>query len=483
MAASPGPGRLPWPGGLSARLLLLTAALVLVAELAILAPSLATFEESWLTDRVRAAELASLAVDAAPAGVLSDKLTAELLEGAGVVSVAVQTQGVRRLLLAPPRREQAPQLVDLRSRNPADLFAATVSTLSPGAPKMLRVVARPRFRSGDFVEIVVPEAPLRADLLAYLGRFFLVSVVISVLAGVVVFLLLAALLVRPIRRITMAMERFRARPDDPAARLKPSGRRDEIGRAEVELDRMQEELLTALQSRARLAALGEAVAKINHDLRIMLSSAQLASDRMATSGDPRVAQAMPRLERSLGRAVRLAENVLAYGKTEEAEPLMASVPLAEAVRGAAEDAGLADGEDKDAVTLAYIGGTGLTVDADPDQLNRILVNLFRNARQAIEAANAPNGPGVVRVEASASRGGSTTLLVTDNGPGLPERLKDRLFQPFAGSASQGGAGLGLAIARELAKGHGGDLELAQSGPDGAVFRLTLPPATTAGSQM
>ena len=116
------------------------------------------------------------------------------------------------------------------------------------------------------------------------------------------------------QRITRSMERFRADPEDPAARLPPSGRRDEIGRAEAELDRMQADLRAALASRARLAALGEAVAKINHEMRNMLTSAQMASERLAASGDPVVARALPRLERALDRAVTLAANVLAFGK-------------------------------------------------------------------------------------------------------------------------------------------------------------------------
>ena len=97
--------RLPLPTGLSPRLLLLTILFALVAELLILAPSLASYHEARLLDRVRAAELASLAVEAAPEGGVSDALAAQLLNGAGVVSVAVQSGGVRRLLLEAPAIE------------------------------------------------------------------------------------------------------------------------------------------------------------------------------------------------------------------------------------------------------------------------------------------------------------------------------------------------------------------------------------------
>ena len=211
-----------WLDSLSARLLLLTAVLVLAAQLLILVPSLAGFENSWLADRAHQADVASLAVDAAPSGVLSSQLSAKALAGAGVVSVAVQTKGVRRLLLAAPHMEQAPALVDLRTQSPLDFLIQPFIALGPRPPGMLRVVARPQLRPADFVEIVLPTAPLRAAMTAYLVRLVLISVLISVVAGIVVYLLLAALLVRPIIRLTEAMERFRARPEDPAARLAPS---------------------------------------------------------------------------------------------------------------------------------------------------------------------------------------------------------------------------------------------------------------------
>lgn len=458
------------PVGLSARLLLLTALFVMTGALLILGPSVASYEERWLTDRVRLAEVASLAVDAAPAGVVSDRMAGELLEGAGVISVSVQSEGVRRLLLAAPRLAQTPLLVDLRDRNPLDRLAAPLRTLGPGAPETLRVVARPQFRGGDFVEIVVPEAPLRREMWRYLWNQLGVAAFVSLIAGILVYLSLNSFLVRPIRRITEAMERFRARPEDPAARLPLSHRRDEIGRAEEELARMQEDLATALQSRARLAALGEAVAKINHDLRNMLTTAQMASDRLAGSGDPVVAQTVPRLERALSRATRLTENVLAYGRSEEAAPARERVDLAAALRAAAEDAGLAE----DGVALRLGEVAPQAVSADPEQLHRILHNLFRNARQAVTGTGRATGE--VRVSAMRADG-QDRIAIADDGPGVPDRVRERLFQPFGGSATPGGAGLGLAIARELARAHGGDLVLEPGAPgEGARFGLTLPAA-------
>ena len=461
--------RFSWPGGLSARLLLLTVLFVVVAELFILAPSLADFQESWLNDRMRAAEVASLVVEAAPEQMITDQTASQLLEGAGVVSVAIRSEGVRRLLLAAPRMREPPRFIDLRRRNPQQRLLSPFRTLSRGDGHMLRVVDRPRFRDGEFVEIVVPETPLRRELRAYLLSIFGVTAFISVVTGGLVYLSLTLFLVRPMRRITASMERFRADPDDPAARVALSGRHDEVGRAETELSRMQNDLRAALHSKARLAALGEAVAKINHDLRNMLTSAQIASERMAKSGDPQVAQALPRLERALDRAIGLAQNVLTYGKSQEPPPSPQTFALAPAVEAAAEDAGLAP----EGVALIDRVPPRLAVRVDPEHLHRILVNLLRNAREAIETAGRSEG----RVTVTAEREeGAAVIHLADDGPGVPEKAQPRLFQPFAVTGRQGGAGLGLAIARELAQTNGGELRLAASGPSGATFELRRPAA-------
>jgi signal transduction histidine kinase len=457
-----------WPGGLSARLLLLTVLFVMLAELLILAPSLASYEEQRLEERVRAAELASLAVEASPDQVVTDTLNSQLLNGAGVVSVAVQSDGIRRLLLQGPRLSRAPTLVDLRTQGWVGWLLRPFDILTGPPQQMLRILQKPSFRDGDFVEIVVPQARLRSELVGYLLGLLGVTAFIGAVAGVLVYLSLNLFLVRPMQRITASMERFRANPDDPSARIAASHRRDEIGRAEAELDRMQADLRTALNSRARLAALGEAVAKINHDLRNMLTSAQIASERLAQSGDPSVAAALPRLERALDRAAALASNVLEYGKSEERPPEPAVIPLLAAVEAAGDDAGLL----RAGVRLDARLEAEDAAFADPEQVHRVLVNLLRNAREAIQMSR-PDGGGAIVVSASHDEG-RVILRLADNGPGLPPKVLANLFQPFAGSGRPGGTGLGLAISRELSQANGGDLVLAHTGAEGAAFELSLP---------
>ncbi|MDP3488650.1 MAG: HAMP domain-containing sensor histidine kinase [Phenylobacterium sp.] len=467
-----------WPGGLSARLLILTSLFVLFGGALIVPPTLAAFEEQWLLDRVRAAELASLAAEVAPDVVVSEQLSSDLLEVAGVEWVAIQSDGVRRLVLRGNNMSRTPYLVDLRDQAVASWLAAPFQTMFGGEGRMVRVVAEPRFRDAEFIEIVAPDAELRQELTAYLWRLIAVTAFVSAMAGGLVYLSLNLFLVRPMQRITRGMELFRADPDDPRASVKLSGRRDEIGRAEVELALMQGDLRAALNARARLAALGEAVAKINHDLRNMLTSAQIASERLAASADPDVSRAMPRLERALDRAVKLASHVLTYGKTQEPPPEVRTVAMAEAVEMAAEEARLTE----DGVRLeSHLAETDQVL-ADPDQLHRILVNLMRNAREAIEQQPGRAARGAIEV-ALVQADGESRLRLTDDGPGVPARVREHLFLPFSGSGRTDGAGLGLAIARELAQGHGGDLTLAATGPEGSVFELRLPgiPAAIAPS--
>jgi len=473
--AQRGGRRVLWPGGLSGRLLLATLLVIVVANAIIVPVLLANRQRDWLSEKVAAGELASFVVSAAPEGKVSQQVKGQILKSAGLVAVFVQADGVMHQVLAPTKQRRADYRIDLREEDLFSQMSGALDTLFGGGDRLVRVIDRPHYLTGELVEIVVPDHALQSILVDNARELLLGAILTSVMAGALVYLFLTFFLIRPIQRITRSMERFRADPADPAAHLPPSGRHDEIGRAEVELDRMQSDLSAALASRARLAALGEAVAKINHEMRNMLTSAQLASERLATSGDPVVARTLPRLERALERAVALAANVLAFGRSEEPPPAARPVPLRAALETAAEDAQLSP----EGVGFTTTVDETAQVLADPDQLHRILVNLMRNAREAIDGAreadpSAERGGGVsasLRVE-----DGQSIVRLADDGPGLPERARANLFQPFLGSARRGGAGLGLAISRELAQAHGGDLVLVETGPAGTVFDLRLPGA-------
>jgi signal transduction histidine kinase len=456
------------PDQLAWRLLMLTFAFTAAVEILIIAPSAANFHERWLLDRLQSAELASVGVEALPYSAVEDDTAEQLLAIGGVQAVVVGDQGVRRLLLQAPNLPRTPDLIDLRQTRPMARLLDPWKTLFGHPDRSIRVQARPRYRSGDFIEILAPAEPLKIELRAFLFNTLLTSLFISLVAGALLYGGLAVLVLQPLRRVTRSIEHFAEDPETEGDT--PSDRKDEIGRVERELARMQEEVRHSLRSRARLVALGEAVAKINHDLRNMLTSAQMASERLAASPDPVVAKALPRLERALGRATALSRNVLEYGRSEEPPPHKVRQPLAGLVTTAAEDAGLS----ADGVRLVKTIPARFNVHADPDQLHRILVNLMRNARQAIESdTSRGDRGGSVRVTAS-GEDGDCVIRIADDGPGIPPRIAERLFEAFVTGRGSDGTGLGLTISRELAANNGGTLTLVETGPSGTTFELRLP---------
>jgi signal transduction histidine kinase len=266
------------------------------------------------------------------------------------------------------------------------------------------------------------------------------------------------------------MVAFAAAPEDAGRIVAPSSRADEIGTAERELATMQRHIHDQLHSQARLAALGLAVAKINHDLRNILAAAQLVSERLENAADPTARHVGRKLLSTLQRAVDYCRQTLEYGRAREAPPQRRQVAFAPIATEVREALGL-DEE-------APIGWTeaiepGLTVDADPDQLFRVCLNLARNARQALESRG-PLDPARDQIRLVGRREGAVVVIqISDTGPGMNDTAKAKLFAPFEGSTRSGGTGLGLAIARELVRAHGGDVALVE-GTIGATFRLTIP---------
>lgn len=457
-----------WGTGLSSRLLVLTALFVLLAEALIFFPSLASYERTWLNQRVEMAQTAVLALEAAPERRVSDELSRKLLENAQIVAVAAGSDMGREIILSPAMEVSGEvDMLDLRKSHMIPPVANTLTLIFDKDIKFIRVLETPKFE-GDFIEVLVEARQLRRELISYASRILWLSLFISVFVGLLIYFSLLFLVVRPIRRITRSIERFRDDPRDWTSRIIPSGRIDEIGRAEETLADMEATVKAALRERERLAQLGEAMAKINHDLRNSLTSAQLVSDSLNRSEDPRVQRAAPRLERAIERAITLAEDTLKFGRSEPPAPNLRRHALRMPIEEAAYEAlagieGVVWINDVDPGTEALI---------DPDHLHRIIVNLIRNAAQAITASGVRDGSGRISVVCSRN-GEQIALTIMDDGPGIPQRVQDTLFRPFSASGSTKGSGLGLAIARELAIGMGGDLQLVQTGESGTVFELLL----------
>ncbi len=452
---------------LSGKLLVLTVCFVMVAEVLIFVPSIANFRATWLMDRLNAAQIASLAVEAAAEEGVMPELEAELLRNAEVMAVALKRDNRRQLLLAAPMEKMVDARYDLRDPGAFTLIGDAFETLVAGGGRLIAVTGEPRFSGGEFIEIVMDDTPLRDAMFAYGRNILGLSIVISAIAAALMFIALNRTLVRPMMRITENMVRFREEPEDARRAMVPTGRRDEIGTAERELAAMQGEIRQALRQKSRLAMLGAAVAKINHDLRNILASAQLISDRLSGVDDPTVQSLAPRLFSSIDRAIKLASDTMKYGKAEEAPPRRQTIKLADIAREVA-DAAIPAGET--AITVDIRIDPEETIHADPDQLFRILLNLARNAVEAMG-----DDGGTLTIACEMTDAGTPHLVVSDTGPGLPDDAREHLFEPFVGSARAGGTGLGLAIAAELTRGHGGEIVLADSRPGRTVFHITLPP--------
>jgi signal transduction histidine kinase len=318
-------------------------------------------------------------------------------------------------------------------------------------------------RAADvIVDVVLDEWPLRQAMIAYSWRVLGLSVVISLITAALVFGALQWLIIRPMRRLTGGMVAFRQEPEALLGGFGATTRGDEIGVAEREFAEMQTKVQQALQQRARLAALGTAVSKINHDLRGILATARLITDRLAESDNPEVRKAAPALLRSLDRAVDLCSDTLNFTREGPPKPEFERFLLNELVDEVGE--GLAKLLEPGKIWSNQLA-EAMTVRADRGQLNRILRNLGENALQM--------GARTVTVSGT-QRLGNLEILVADDGPGLPPKAMENLFVPFKGSARAGGTGLGLAIARELMRGQGGDLRLLESGAKGTTFALDLP---------
>jgi len=455
--------------GLSGKLLVLTLLFVMIAEVLIYVPSVANFRLNWLNDRLSAAYTAALVFETAPNGMVTDTVARQILDSIRARAVAVKMGQQRRLLAASEVPPAISHVVDMRDMSWHRAIIEAFDTLICTDADVMRVVG-PAPMGGEFVEIVLDEAPLRKAMVDFSIRILILSLIISAITATLVYFALHRMLVRPMRRMTANMVAFRADPENPARIMAASQRSDEIGTAERELAAMQLNLASLLQQKNHLAALGLAVSKINHDLRNLLSSAQLFSERLAKISDPHVQRFAPKLMVALERAIAFCQSTLSYGRVQEAPPDRRLIPLEPLVQDVCETLGL---DSTSRVRWVTAIERGVTVDADPDQLFRILLNLARNALQALETRDAKD-PGHDQIRVTGRREGAVVVIeVSDTGPGLSERARAHLFEAFQGSTRTGSVGLGLAIVAELVRAHGGEVRLVE-GTIGATFRVTIP---------
>ncbi|WP_298676689.1 HAMP domain-containing sensor histidine kinase [uncultured Lentibacter sp.] len=451
---------------LSGRFLVLTVIFVMLAEILIFVPSIARFREDYLLSRLERGQIASLALLADD--MIGPELEAELLRNAEVFNVVLRRNEARQLILSSPMPRPIYQTYDLRDAPALVLIRDAMFRLFDSEDRIIRVIGNPVREAGLLIEISLDTRNLRLAMIDYGLRILALSAVISVFTAVLLFWAVRMLLVRPIKRVVGDIQAYAADPEDANNIINPSARVAELREAEQALQSLETQLTGALKQKERLAQLGAAVAKISHDLRNILTTAQLFTDRIELSEDPAVQRMAPKLVGSIRRAVNLCETTLAFGKAEEPAPQLDSLRFDQLVADVFEAEQLAGATQ--AISFVSDVPEGFALRADSEQLYRVISNLVRNAREALEGRHTQ---AEVRVNAIRTAD-AVTLTVTDTGPGLPDKARKHLFEAFHGGARKGGSGLGLAIAAELIRGHGGELTLHSSDANGTCFRIYLP---------
>ena len=331
-------GRISLPGrnisrsgryiGLSGRLMILTIGFVLLSEVLIYVPSIARFRLQFLESHITRAQIATLAVEASPDNSVPQMLESELLENAGVLTVALRRNDARYLMLGGALSEPVDAKFDLRNVSAYTAARDALATMTQRSPRRIREISAPDNARSGIIDMVMLETPLRTAMYEYSRNILALSLIISIITAGMIYIALHWLLVRPIRTITHSMVRFRTKPEDVGNTIIPSQRSDEIGTAETELAAMQQVVRQSLQQKKHLAELGGAVSRISHDLRNILAHAQLVSDRLSALKDPTVRQLTPGLIQSVGRAIDLCTDTLSYGRADSSPPRRISFELA-----------------------------------------------------------------------------------------------------------------------------------------------------------
>lgn len=459
---------------LSGKVLALTILFVMLGEVLIFLPSIANFRIQFIKSRIAQAEIAALAAEAAPDRILNDELRTEILKGAGVTAVLLQKGESRQLMLRSTEDVPVDERFDLRPGMYYATISEAITTMFGSGDRIINVVDFPPNMSGDLIEVSMHEAPLRDAMVAFAFRILLLSVALSLIVAGLVFAALNRFLVKPIRELSANMVAFGGEPENPLRLIAPSGRNDEIGMAELELKSMQTQLQGSLIQKAHLASLGLAVAKVSHDLRNMLTSAQLISDRLGQVEDPTVQRFAPKLFTSLDRAINFLNETIKYGKAQELTPRRERLRLADVVSDVSEQMQMLV---RGRAVFTTLVGPDTLIDADREHLNRVLTNLIRNAVEAFRPERSDiAAAGSITVSAQSDQR-ACVITVADNGPGIPQAIRSKLFEAFQSADRQGGTGLGLAICAELVHAHGGTIEVAETGDRGTTFRVIIPHLT------
>jgi len=275
---------------------------------------------------------------------------------------------------------------------------------------------------------------------------------------------LARRIVEPLRVLNAAAQQVS--DEDYSVRV-PEGANDELGVLARTFNRMSASIESAREERIRreqITAIGRLAASVAHDLRNPLAAIVGGTEMLAEFELP-PAESKKTVVHMHHAAKRMQSLLAELSQVARTKPGQAtSCNLADLVNAAVESQEIKAIEQE--VTLQVKVDPELTVRCEKNRVERVFVNLISNALEVM-----PNG-GEIVIEGTRS-GPNACVDITDTGPGVPEEVRTRMFQPFVTAGKKNGLGLGLALARQTMVDHQGDLELIPS-EKGARFRVTLP---------
>src|SRR6059036_429165 len=225
-----------------------------------------------------------------------------------------------------------------------------------------------------------------------------------------------------------------------------------------------------------MSAIGQLIAGVAHDLNNPLASVVGFSDLLGEAADvpPRLAEPLAVIRQEAERASAIVRNLLSFARRQEGERQLQSIrPILESTHQLLRNQLLAA---RTELTLEFEPGLP-EVEVHANQIKQVFVNIINNAAQAIAGAR-PQAGGRIQIVTRCQPDG-LSVSISDNGPGIPEALAQRVFEPFFSTKSEGeGTGLGLSICLGIVKEHGGSMRVDPGGAGsgrGATFIVELPP--------
>jgi signal transduction histidine kinase len=374
-----------------------------------------------------------------------------------LTSDQAQTPGVRALAAGSSSSQTASRDVEVGKEH----FVATSLDLSGRQPMPVRLT-------------VLGSYDQAAEFLDKLNRLLLLLGLTAVLIGSGLVFLISYTFTRPLASLVEGVRALEH--GDFYHPLDPRGS-DEVAELTSAFDRMRASLLKtqqALLESEQLATIGRMASSISHDLRHALA-AVVANSEFLCDGRLTPAQReelYQEVRTGVDQMTDLIDSLLEFARTRESlSPTYASV--VETVQRAMQAVRL---HPRHQGTLIEVHSTGRSMAwFDPRKLERALYNLLLNA---CEAAPSSEGHVLVTIERT---GHAVTIAVSDNGPGIAEPIRDKLFHPFVSFGKENGTGLGLTVVQKIVQDHGGQVLLERTADARTVFRITLPGRAPQGS--